>query len=307
MNNLTFEAGSFSEQLGIYDFFNIIVSGMIFILGLCLIWSELAMLLWTDLSIPKGLTLVVIIYITGLVLQEISALFDKHVMRVQSGARYNFLKDSLDKEDEISPITWFYRQTLKKGVHVITKKLQGLFPPEDENNCYPVHIRYISFIANRHSVETPNSIIHNRLLLKHYRNLARDVLLGVDDLDDDNMADPLNMNYISSYMYSVCQYYVASTGKDKKVEKLRALFGMSRTLTVCFFLLFCSSLIFSLQGVDSLLPNHIPEYICIFLFLTIVFRFRMNKTIRYMTLIMLGNYDALLRHSQTTGTSDESP
>lgn len=250
MNNLTLDAANFSEQLGIYDFFNIIVSDTIFTFGVCFLYKNLAYYLWRNITIARGLALVAIIYLVGLVLQEISALTDKHIMKVQSGARYNFLKSSIDKETEISPITWLYRK-LKKAFQLALEKLKKVFPPEAERqspySC-PL-VRWFSVILHTLAVPKtnvkPNSIVHNSLLLAHYRKLAENLLQEFDKTDEHNPSskdtpdseqpDLLDEDYVSSYMYSVCQYYVASSGKDKKVEKLRALFGMSRSLTVAFF------------------------------------------------------------------------
>jgi len=320
MNNLTLDAANFSEQLGIYDFFNIIVSGTIFIFGLCSICKELAILLWTRLTIPKGIALIAIIYLTGLVLQEISSLLDKHIMKVQTGARYNFLKESIDEETELSPLTWVYRTTLKVWGMKIQKKIRDFLSQHIDWVNYSITLRYIYILSSNSSAKEPNSIIHNQPLLHHYRKLAQTILyelysnpeaiLVLDKPIKEYPAFPflteqgwnklLNEDFANSYVYSVCQYYVSSRGKDKKVEKLRALFDMSRTLTICFFILLCATYYFRIKGIPSLFPDHFSCYVILFFFLTIVFRLRMNKTIRNMTLIMLGNYDALLRVSEKT-------
>lgn len=78
MDNITFEeTSSFSEQLGVYDFFNVIISGAVFVFGLCAINSNFWNLLFTDTTIYKGLGIVLLMYIMGLVLQEISSWADK--------------------------------------------------------------------------------------------------------------------------------------------------------------------------------------------------------------------------------------
>jgi len=292
LNNLTLDAANFSEQLGIYDFFNIIVSGTIFVFGLCSIWKKLMEILWADLTISTGLTLIVIIFLSGLVLQELSSLLDKHVMKVQSGARYNFLKDSIHKETEISFLTSLYR---------------FIFSTSDANT----EEEY----TTKDSTAKPNSIIHNSLLLYHYRNLARSIIERdikqidgnlVSKIQDNEWSEIFNKDHVNSYIYSVCQYYVAASGKDKKVEKLRALFGMSRSLTLCFAALYLFSLTPYATGDSITLPISYEHYQVLLALLTVIFRLRMNKTIRYMTLILLGNYDALLRHSEISSTLNNS-
>lgn len=74
MSNITLETNSFSEQLGIYDFFNVIVSGFIFTMGACFININIKNFLLEDINTSKILGIVVLSYVFGLILQEIAAI-----------------------------------------------------------------------------------------------------------------------------------------------------------------------------------------------------------------------------------------
>ena len=74
MGNVTLETNSFSEQLGIYDFFNVIVSGFIFTMGVCFININIKYFLLEDINTSKILGIVVLSYVFGLILQEIAAI-----------------------------------------------------------------------------------------------------------------------------------------------------------------------------------------------------------------------------------------
>ena len=85
MNEIIFDTTNFSEQLGIYDFFNIIIAGTVFIFGLCTINTNIYTYIWSNVTFAKGLGIVILIYITGLILQEIGSIADKKVFKFYEG------------------------------------------------------------------------------------------------------------------------------------------------------------------------------------------------------------------------------
>lgn len=253
MDNISLDASNFSDQLGIYDFFNILISGAVLVLGICTIHDGIYHALWDNVDIPKGLVIVVLIYIAGLVLQELGSVIDNYLLKVYKGMSRDFLKSSFDR---------------KRG------KI------------------------------TSNRVISNPLLLKHYRKLSDQLQANqpenIGNYEDDD---------VNRYMFSICQYYVAATGKDKKVEKMRGLFGMSKSLMATFFTLLIINLIIAAFvragccAASILLPITRWDVSVILLFLTLLFYYRMRKTMRYMLLILFGTYDACLRLLSNAETS----
>lgn len=77
MENISIDASSFSEQLGVYDFFNVVLAGATFVGGVCIINRNLCNYIWNEFSLQKGLGLILLIYILGMILQEIGSLLDK--------------------------------------------------------------------------------------------------------------------------------------------------------------------------------------------------------------------------------------
>lgn len=256
MKNITLDTASFSEQLGLYDFFNVLIYGATFVSGVSLLNEKLCRFLWDNLSFQKGLGVVLLIYITGMLLQELGS-----------------------KVDE-------YGTKLYKGMHQRVLKGEAKEPFEKE---------------------TGNDIIENPTVLKKYRDVAKELLnrdgFGAkDDKDFEN-------EYINGYMFSISQYYVSVKGKDKKVEKLRALFSMSKTLMSCFFLLaicavgvlvlnidmsigICSNLGLPIHGCEHCVDKII--IIAVFASIGVAFRFRAKRTMRNFLLILLGTYNAIL-------------
>lgn len=259
MKNITLDTTSFSEQLGLYDFFNVLIYGATFVCGICVLNLNICNLLWNDLSFLKGLGLVLLIYITGMILQEVGSAVDRKITNLYTGMHRSILKGKVDEKYE---------------------------------------------------KESTNKIIKNPVVLQRYRDIA-DQLAG-KYVSTDN-ADRFENEYINGYVFSICQYAVSVKGKDKKVEKLRALFSMSKTLMSCFFLLtICAllTLIFDMDisieichnlGISTHGCEHcIDKIILVGLFLGagVAFYFRAKRTMRNFLLILLGTYNAILESDE---------
>ena len=248
MKNITLNTTSFSDQLGLYDFFNVLIFGTTFICGLCVLNKGIKDYLWSNLTFPKGVGIVLLIYISGLVLQEIGSNVDRYITKIYKGTHQRVLKGKIDK------------------CYAKEHKEKELLMEND----------------NIHKKFTENRITDEKLF------------------DND---------FANGYFFSICQYTVSVNDKDKKVEKLRALFSMSKSLMSSFFLLsivavftlflnvdmsieICKNLGVNAQGGEHI----IDKLIMIFLFsgIGIIFYYRTKRTMHNFLLILLGTYNAIV-------------
>lgn len=272
MNNITFEASSFSEQLGIYDFFNVLISGAIFVFGLSIVNEKIGNYLLGDITVAEGLGLVLLIYIIGLILQEIASFLDREHYKIYTGMNRRILMGNVD-------------------VKCIRCKRCEKF--------------------------NEDSIIKNPVLLRQYRKHA-DMILG--DLVSDTTDKRYDDEFVNGFVFSICQYYVAINGKDKKVEKMRALFSMAKTLMVCFALLAAYTLLalvfnveISIEIWNTLgLPSHgcahcLDKIILFIVFagMARMFLWRAKKVMHRFLLILLGTYDAIIRSEKVNDKEKE--
>lgn len=266
MENISIDASSFSEQLGIYDFFNVVLAGATFVGGVCIINRNLCNYIWNDFSLQKGLGLILLIYVLGMILQEIGSLLDKKYLNIYKGMNQSTLQGEID---------------------------------------------------GGYKKETTNKIIKNPLVLEHYRKNADRLLTGFSISEDKNRFE---LKHVNGYVFSMYQYYVAVCGKDKKVEKLRALFAMSKTLIACFSLLSILSLfalftntepaiaICELAGFSTLKCTTCPDKILfsiVFAVAAVFFVLRAKRTMKNFLLILFGTYDALVRIAEKPNSHSE--
>lgn len=262
MNNISLDTTSFSEQLGIYDFFNVLLSGVIFVCGCSIVSSSLSSWLWSEMTFQKGLGIVLAIYVIGIILQEIGSIADRKYFNIYKGMSQSILKGISDE---------------------------------------------------KYDKETTNEIIKNPILLERYRNTAEKL---IEDFKSDKFEKDFDNDYISGFVFCVSQYYVSVKGKDKKVEKMRALFAMSKTLIVCFLVLTLFAIFSAVFIPDtSLIFGNIPTIGCgvcsgkiilaiVFLMIGRVFYFRAKRTMKNFLLILLGTYDAIIRAEENEAKPD---
>lgn len=259
MSNITFDSTSFSEQLGIYDFFNVLLCGAIFTLGMCAIDINIGNYLCNNLTVIKGLGIALMIYVIGMILQETGSKLDRKFTKIYRGMNRSILKGTVD-------------------------------------------INYRG--------ETLNKITSNPIVLeqyrKHARELCKDYISGDECFENDNA---------NGFVFSVCQYYVSIKGQDKKVERLRALFGMSKTLMACFLLLslfafialFFSNInsinVLNVVGVSPHGCEHCLNKVILaiaFAGMGFIFYVRAKRTMKNFLLILLGTYNALKQAEDNT-------
>lgn len=99
MSNITLETNSFSEQLGIYDFFNVIVSGFVFTIGVCFININIKNFLLENIDTSKIVGVVVLSYVFGLILQEIAAVMEYLLPRLYRKTIKELLKGTPETND----------------------------------------------------------------------------------------------------------------------------------------------------------------------------------------------------------------
>ena len=234
MNNVTLDTTNFSEQLGLYDFFDVIVSGAVFVFGISSLSNTIKDLLWTDITILDGLGILLVIYISGVVLQELSSTLDYRVLHIKHFTRSTFLFD-LKKINTNRLLYWFSGMFKESVTRTENSETDGSEQKRSSGHSNPTGLWDCikSAVVERGKEERWNWVLNNQLLLCHYRELAKQIyeetfpgqILETEKYNDEKF---------NSFIFSIIQYRVACIGKDKKVEKMRALYSLSRTLMLCF-------------------------------------------------------------------------
>lgn len=138
-----------------------------------------------------------------------------------------------------------------------------------------------------------DSIVENKPKLEVFRNLAYDILNKklISHGDNDISGEQCH------YVYAYCFYYVQNRGMTEKIEKIRALYGMSKTFTVVFFAIAFVALIKISMNIflPNIVINELPLTISFFIssvFLMILFFYRMKKNMKYMIRMIMSTYEA---------------
>lgn len=144
----------------------------------------------------------------------------------------------------------------------------------------------IKKMATHKFLKRDSYIVKNPVTWSVYFGYAKDILEGAgirvegEELTEDQM----------NYVYSRCQYHVIQNGNDKKMERMRALFDMSRTLATIALALFIFSLVMCrcthAWSISSACISHIM------VLFALIFYERAKKTMRYMMLVLLGSFEA---------------
>lgn len=96
--NTSFDSTNLLEHLGIYDFLNVLLAGSIFTFCICIINSGIKELIWSNITFLKGLGIILLIYIMGILLQESGAIVDKKFFKIYNGMSRSILKGEIDTE-----------------------------------------------------------------------------------------------------------------------------------------------------------------------------------------------------------------
>ncbi len=254
MSEITLDSTSLSDQLGLYDFFNVFLSGATLVFGLCVLNDKIYGLMWNNISVLTGLYIILLVYATGICIQELATYIDNKFLKIYMNMSHSVLYD------------------LTKG------------------QCTSMLSRYV---------------LRNSMILERYRKNA---LRIIDPNQRKKKCISFNDYETNGLVFSVYQYKVLVCGKDKKVEKLRALFDLSLSLMMCFFVLFISSFLslFTdtkispiISGLFDTSPScsaYITKMllVVICICLCVLFYGRAIRTMRNFLLILYGTANAIL-------------
>lgn len=158
MNNFSVDTATFSEQLGVYDFFNVIITGTVFIGGISILNSDLGAYLWTELTLSKGIGLSILIYVAGVIIQEIGALLDREVLNIYKGMSLRILKSgSSANENESQSNDIVQNSLLLKQYRDYAKTMLGIsdtetdipFDNEDVNGYFFSSCQYYVLVQGK--------------------------------------------------------------------------------------------------------------------------------------------------------------
>ena len=291
MSNISLDTTNFSEQLGLYDFFDVMISGSVFIFGVSMISKQVHSILWNDSSVIKGIGIAITVYIFGNIIQELGSWADKYIFKVKKRIRSTFLCEISDEMticDHRQYRRWIGTKKQKKDAKYKGKKT--------------------------------NYVIENKYRLKHYRNLAEQIYKeNIVDEKARLWEEVYNDEVVNEFIFQILHYRTVCLGRDAKTEKMRALYSLSRDLIVCFMILAICILGKICILHFSLISNK-WEKLSIdfnnekFLFLSLavlflfmfIFYFRMRRCKKYRALIMLGNYDASTHYQKQESDIDNS-
>lgn len=250
MENINID--TFSEQLGIYDFFNVIVSGAIMGMLWYFIWPVFFEKTLFKIKVHISVVIIfsiVLCYFAGMIIQEIGSIADRYIFRIKDNMQRTFLKTEAEKK---------------------TKKIR---------------FKNIEIQIKFH--ERKNMVLFNPIRLNMCRRYAAEILQNSGIAYGETFSEE-QTQYICARM----EYRISYIGKSGKMEKLRALFSMARSMVVC--MIFSVFLLIYTAFTGKMHLWGISSEICGILLIVcgLIFYYRMRKTMRYMLLIMIGHYEA---------------
>lgn len=155
------------DKLGLYDFFNVLISGTVVFCSILFTSSEFYKVLIGILPdvFLRNTVLLITIYLLGLFCQEVGTCVEDKFLKIKESLTGNFLNND-------------------------------------------------------------NNVVGNEYKIKAFQKLSEDILkeLGFDEENID-----FNQKQ-SMYIFAYCMYYIENKSKNKKVEKMRALYGMAKNL-----------------------------------------------------------------------------
>lgn len=219
-----------SEKLGLYDFFNVISVGAVFILHIVFLFPNMLSNYdnWISDGAIKFAGIFVLAYLIGIFFQELGA--------------------------NLENIKFFNMK----------RKLTT------------------AFLINE-------AIIDNSVKLEQYRKYAKDILKikGIEFSEDFTPEQ-------NGYVYSYVEYYIEQKGRNKKFEKMRALYGMSKSLLCCMVVIMLICVVgisfgCKLYGFDITRSLWLVLYSAISI---LIYYFRTKRCMKYRIRMMMGIYEA---------------
>ena len=239
--------------LFIYDFFNVIVSGSIMLMLWYLIWPG-----FFEGKIQKEKVSTSVLVILAIILCYFLGMIIQEVGSIAD----RFLFKTKDRA----------RSTFLKEIGIKEMKR------EIKIKRWKKEIKY--------SLKN-NCIMENTVRLRLLQKYAREIMkeTGIE------CSDEFSEEQIR-YVYTRMEYQVSYIGKERKMEKLRALFSMARSMLICTGVSLILLGYTVLMKEEHFMQIHSFWWVIIIIGSFLLFYYRMQKTMRYMVLIMLGNYEA---------------
>lgn len=269
--------GKANESLGIHDFFNVVLAGAIFFIGLiviCPYWLDEISLLFQQYSEMKALLYgagVTILYLTGIVLQDFGGILDKRLFHINDDVMKTFLMTAEKYEEfcNANPQRKLFRW-LENGKSII----------ENEN-------KRMQYCADATKILTGSKLADMKSLGKNYENIS------------DEQAQ---------FVYTSCYYYLEKVDKHKKYEKMRALFDFSRTLMATWIILGITGVFYVLTNYNTWVIDvlHIEIKVCVakeiaFISLFFVAYYRAYYLMKCKAQMLMGLYDACIHANKRDG------
>ena len=217
-----------SENLGLYDFFNVIGAGAIFNIHIMLLFPDVLSKYQSMITneMLQIIGFVILSFFFGLVIQEVSEVI-KRPLRIKEKMEKRFL---IDKD-----------------------------------------------------------IIGNDIKLKMHRRYAKDILHKKQIKHEKKLNEKQN-----EYIYAYVIYYIEHRKRNKKLERMRALYGMSKLLICTMFLIFLAAAtgIFISMDLERI---KICIGICIYSAVTaVLFYKRANRVMKFQIRMAMGVYESCI-------------
>lgn len=266
MKNITFDSTSLSDQLGLYDFFNVLIYGATFVGGVCVLNANFCNYLWNNLSFQKGLAIILLIYIAGMILQEIGSTVDKKSKNLYTGMHRSILNGSLDEEYEKESSNKIIKNpVILKRYRDVADRLIEEFDLKDK--------------ADRFENEYINGYVFS---ICQYT-----VSFKGEDKKVEKLRALFNMSITLMscfFLLAICAFFTLILNLDMSV-KICNIFGLP------------------LHGCEHCLDKIIM--VVVFLGAGFAFYFRAKSTMRNFLLILLGTYNAILETDDSENNQGE--
>lgn len=226
-----------TEKFSLYDFFNLIFSGLMFLIGLHFLGFSPISYITTEVGLPDSEALLLLIvllicYIIGFIFQGIGSFVGRRLLPVQE----KYTKTILVQENEI---------------------------------------------------------INNKVKLEIYQNKARELFFRKRVKID---GDAFTQDHCD-YFFAYCSYTAQLSGRCHKVEKMRALKGLSMQWAVCFGVLsvvgILQPVILESIGLSSCQASGSVWVIVTSLLLSVISYGRMKENLKFWIRMVLAMYEVL--------------